>query len=353
MIKKSLFKVVVGLIMLQITTLLLATELQHWPVDAANKLNALISQHAHKGEFAVFDMDNTSYRHDLETALIPFLEKKGVLTREKLDPSLKIVPFIDSGNEKESLVGYYLRLCEIDDIICYPWASQVFSGFTLKELKGYVDELIADPTPISIHYFNGEKFVEDTVLPPKMFTGMQELYNKLQENGIEVYVMTAANEELVRMVASDPKYGYNVKPENVIGVNQLLKDRKTGKVTTSRLEIKRGHYDPVKHLELELTSYLVNPMTWFEGKAGSILGWISAWRKPVLVGGDTVGSDTYMLLNSVDLNKGGLRLWINRSKNQVKKLQYALEQAAIQQQQSGHPITAQSNWLYIDANAIE
>jgi hypothetical protein len=32
------------------------------------------------------------------------------------------------------------------------------------------------------------------------------------ENGIEVYVMTAASEELVRMVAADPKYGYNVKP---------------------------------------------------------------------------------------------------------------------------------------------
>ena len=38
----------------------------------------------------------------------------------------------------------------------------------------------------------------------------------LQENGIEVYVMTAASEEIVRMIASDPKYGYNVKPENVM-----------------------------------------------------------------------------------------------------------------------------------------
>lgn len=351
--KKVLSKIVVGLITLQIMTPLLATELQHWSADAANKLNELISQHANKGEFAVFDMDNTSYRHDLETALIPFLEKKGVLTREKLDPSLKIIPFIDNDNEKESLVGYYLRLCEIDDLICYPWASQVFSGFTLKELKGYVDELIADPTPLTIHYFNGEKFVKDVVFPPKMFTGMQELYNKLQENGITVYVVTAANEELVRMVASDPKYGYNVKSENVIGINQLLKDRKTGKVTTSRLEIKKGHYDPVKNLELELTSYLVNPMTWFEGKAGTILGWIDAWRKPILVGGDTVGSDTYMLLNSVDLDKGGLRLWINRSEKQAQKLQHALNQAAEKQQQSNQATTAHSNWLIVDADSLE
>jgi hypothetical protein len=32
------------------------------------------------------------------------------------------------------------------------------------------------------------------VQPPKVFTGQAELYNKLMENGIEVYVMTAASE---------------------------------------------------------------------------------------------------------------------------------------------------------------
>ena len=36
------------------------------------------------------------------------------------------------------------------------------------------------------------------------------------------------------MVAADPKYGYNVKPQNVIGVSTLLKDRKTGELTTAR-----------------------------------------------------------------------------------------------------------------------
>ena len=33
---------------------------------------------------------------------------------------------------------------------------------------------------------------------------MQELYAKLRENGIDVYIMTAAHEEIIRMVASDP-----------------------------------------------------------------------------------------------------------------------------------------------------
>lgn len=67
---------------------------------------------------------------------------KGVLNREKLDPSLKLIPFKDTSEFKENLNSCYYRLCEIDDLVCYPWVAQVFSGFTLHELKGYVDELM-------------------------------------------------------------------------------------------------------------------------------------------------------------------------------------------------------------------
>ena len=56
------------------------------------------------------------------------------------------------------------------------------------------------------------------------------------ENGIEVYVMTAASEELVRMVAADPKYGYNVKPQNVIGVSTLLNSKFKGLMSALRGE---------------------------------------------------------------------------------------------------------------------
>ena len=137
-------------------------------------------------------------------------------------------------------------------MVCYPWVAQVFSGFTLKELKGYVDELMASGKPVPSTYFDGDQVKTIEVQPPRTFTGQQELYNKLMDNGIEVYVMTAASEELVRMVASDPKYGYNVKPQNVIGVSLLLKDRATGAVTTARKQISAGKYDPAANLGLEL-----------------------------------------------------------------------------------------------------
>ena len=37
-------------------------------------------------------------------------------------------------------------------MVCYPWVAQVFSGFTLRELKGYVDELMAYGKPIPATY---------------------------------------------------------------------------------------------------------------------------------------------------------------------------------------------------------
>jgi phosphorylcholine phosphatase len=204
-----------------VSQVMAATELKHWPAPAAKQLNEMIAANANKGNYAVFDMDNTSYRFDLEESLLPYMENKGLITRDSLDPSLKLMPFKDTADHKESLFSYYYRLCEVDDMVCYPWVAQVFSGFTLKELKGYVDELMASGKPVPVTYFEGDVVKNMEVQPPKIFTGQTELYNKLMENGIDVYVMTAASEELVRMVASDPKYGYNVKPQNVIGVSTV------------------------------------------------------------------------------------------------------------------------------------
>ena len=70
----------------------MATELKHWPADQAKRLETMIAANANKGNFAVFDMDNTSYRNDLEEALLPFMENRGLITRDTMDPSLKLIP---------------------------------------------------------------------------------------------------------------------------------------------------------------------------------------------------------------------------------------------------------------------
>ncbi|SDV10161.1 HAD family hydrolase [Pseudomonas mucidolens] len=330
-----------------------ATELKHWPAPAAKQLDEMIAANANKGDFAVFDMDNTSYRFDLEESLLPYLENKGLITRESLDPSLKLMPFKDTADHKESLFSYYYRLCEVDDMVCYPWVAQVFSGFTLKELKGYVDELMASDKPVPATYYEGDVVKNMQVQPPKIFTGQQELYNKLMENGIEVYVMTAASEELVRMVASDPKYGYNVKPQNVIGVSLLLKDRKTGELTTSRKQISAGKYDEKANLALELTPYLWTPATWMAGKHAAILTYIDEWKKPLLVGGDTPTSDGYMLFHDVDVAKGGIHLWINRKDKYMTQLNGMMAKHAAAQAKAGLPVTADKNWVIVKPEDIQ
>ncbi|MFJ4141887.1 haloacid dehalogenase-like hydrolase [Pseudomonas sp. NPDC089734] len=330
-----------------------STELKHWPEPAAKALDAMIAANANKGNYAVFDMDNTSYRFDLEESLLPYMENKGLITREKLDPSLKLIPFKDTAGHKESLFSYYYRLCELDDMVCYPWVAQVFSGFTLKELKGYVDELMASGKTIPATYYDGDVVKKLDVEPPRVFTGQKELFNKLMENGIEVYVMTAASEELVRMVASDPKYGYNVKPQNVIGVTMLLKDRKSGELTTARKQITAGKYDEKSNLDLELTPYLWTPATWMAGKHAAILTYIDQWKKPVLVAGDTPTSDGYMLFHGVDVNKGGVHLWINRKDKYMKQLDGMMKANAEAQAKEGLPVTADKNWVIVKPEDIQ
>ncbi|KAI1875379.1 hypothetical protein JX265_004437 [Neoarthrinium moseri] len=326
--------------------------LRHWPPAAAAALGAMITRNAHQGNYAVFDMDNTSYRYDLEESLIPYLESLGVLTRDMLDPSLRLIPFKDTANYTESLYSYYLRLCDMDDLLCYPWAAQVWSGLTLRELKGHVDDLMALNTTIPVHYWSGDAVVDDSVSPPRVFRAQAELYNVLMAHGIAVYVVSAASEELVRFVASDPRYGYNVPPQNVLGVSSFLRNSTDGSLTTARRQVADGTYDPDRNLDLVFGPYLNTPATWFAGKWAAILTYIDEWKRPVLAAGDTPGSDTYMLFHGVDVAKGGIHLWVNRKDAYFDELQDMIAQAAHGQAENGREVTADKNWVVVKPGDI-
>lgn len=338
------------------TATLAGPSLTHWPPAAAVSLDALIAANANSSNYAVFDEDNTSYQYDIEESMIPFLDNKGVLTRDFLDPALHLIPFKDNATYQESMYSYYSRLCEIDDIICYPWAAQVFSGLTLTQLKGYVDELMALNTTIPTTYFpedGSDIAVPVAIHPPRLFRGQVELYNRLQANGIAVYVVSASSEELVRMVASDPRYGYNVPAENVIGVTTLLKNTTSGDLTTARKQITDGVYDPAANMELTLTSYLWTPATWQTGKFAAILSYIDNWRMPVLVGGDTPASDGPMQFHGVDVvNKGGIHLWVNRTASAWEEISGMMTAYAQEQADLGLDVTADKNWVVVSPEEI-
>ncbi|KAF2640122.1 hypothetical protein P280DRAFT_469829 [Massarina eburnea CBS 473.64] len=326
--------------------------LKSWPVDAARALGTMIERNANQSNYAVFDMDNTSYRYDLEESLLPYLENRGILTRDNLDPSLKLIDFKDTANFTESLYSYYLRLCEVDNFICYPWAAQVWSGFTLRELKGWVDELMALNTTLPVQYWDGDSVASSTVNPPKIFTGQVELYNTLMDHGIAVYVISASHEELVRMIASDPKYGYNVPPQNVIGVTTMLRNATSGALTNARKQITAGTYNETANLDLVVGTYLWTPATWFAGKWAAILTYIDQWKRPVLAGGDTPGSDTYMHFHGVDTDKGGIHLWINRKESVYVELQQLIEENVEGQEANGREVTADKNWVVVKPEDI-
>ncbi|KAI9159172.1 Protein-arginine deiminase type-1 [Paramyrothecium foliicola] len=329
------------------------TSLRHWPAEAAKSLNAMIRANAHSGAYAVFDMDNTAYRFDLEESLLPYLEERGILTRDHLDPSLRLIPFKDSGSYNETLFSFYYRLCEIDDVVCYEWVAQVFSGFTLRELKAYVDELMVYEGNISTSYYDGDVIVETQVSRPEPYRGQQELFNLLMQNGIDVYVITAALEELVRMVASDPRYGYNVPPENVIGVTLLLANESSlSTPTTARKQIANGDYDQQANLDLKLTPYLWTPATWMAGKHAAILTYIDQWKKPVLVAGDTPESDGYMLFHDVNVAKGGVRLWVNRREKYFEEINKMIAENKEAQEELGLEVMADKNWVFVKPEEI-
>ena len=322
------------------------TNLKSWPPAAAASLDAMIKANANSSNYALFDMDNTSYQFDLTESLLPYLESKGVLTRNNLDPSLKLIPFKDTATYNETLFSYYYRLCDIDDIVCYPWIAQSFAGLSLRTLKGHVDDMIAGQKNITTTYYSGNNITNITVTPPRIFKGQVELYNELQRNGIDVYVITAANEEIVRMVAADPKYGYNVKPENVIGVSMLLKNS-TGGLSTARLQVEEKSYNETANLDSIVTPYLWSPLTWYSGKWAATLEYIDQWKKPVLVAGDTPISDGYMIFHGVDVRKGGIHLWVNKRQRDLDAILKMQEENVKGQRENGLEVTADKNWVYV------
>ena len=226
------------------------------------------------------------------------------------------------------------------------------AGFTLRELKVQLDDMLGWGKPIPAQITVGDQVEEVLVDRPRLQRGQQELYAALMQHGIEVFVVSAAAEELVRMVLSDPKYGYHVKPQNVIGVTMLLKDRATGQVTTTRKRITDGHYAPDDLFDHELTHTLWAPLPWYEGKPAAIRTYIHPWKKPVLVAGDTPASDGPMFLHTPDIEQGALRLFVSRKPSYHESIHQLQREHAAAQLAHGVPVTADRNWLVVTPDEI-
>lgn len=309
-----------------------------WPVAARARIEAAVAK-APKGAYATFDADNTTWKYDIEESLLPYLENRGVLSVATLDPSLKPIPLLPG----ESLYGYYIRLCEVDDKLCYPWIAQIFAGRPLAELKRDVDAMMASGAPIPVRYSKDGKQVSDTVMPPAIFPAQRQLMAYLRAKGVTVYMVSASLEELVRMIVSDPRYGLDIPPENVIGVTMVLRDPGDGSVTTARRQIAQGHYASAANARMILTSTLWSPLTWYEGKVAGITAYIDPVRRPILAAGDS-RSDWPMLFYA-----GGVRIWVDRKGTATPELmQRRAEHAAAEREaRQTPPLAADAGWVVV------
>lgn len=296
-------------------------------------------------------MDNISYCYDLEELLLFYLEMKGVLICDRFDFLLKLILFKDQVGYKESLFSYYYWFCEIDDMVCYFWVVQVFLGFIFRELKGYVDELMVYGKLIFVIYYDGDKFVMFDVELLCVFSGQCELYNKLMENGIEVYVISVVYEELVWMVVVDFRYGYNVKLENVIGVIILLKNCKIGELIIVCKQIVEGKYDFKVNFDLEVIFYLWILVIWMVGKQVVIFIYIDCWKWLILVVGDILDSDGYMLFNGIVEN--GVYLWVNCKVKYMEQINGMIKQYFVVQVKVGLLVMVDRNWVIVILEQIQ
>lgn len=306
-----------------------------WPAPVQAELDRAVAA-AGPGDYAVFDADGTLWSSDIEEAGIAYFERQGWLSVDRLPPELRPIPLMPG----ESLYGYYRRLCDFDAKLCLPWSAQVFAGQPLGVLKQRFDALLAHRGGIPVRYVRDGKPVTETIEAPRVYAAQRALIAALKARGVAVYIVSASQEEVVRMVASDPRYGLSIPPERVIGTSMLLRDA-AGTLSTARRDIAQGTAATPGYWSaraaLTPTTTLWTPLPWQEGKVAAITAWIDPVRRPMLVAGDS-GSDWAMLFHS-----RGVRLWMDHDAPTTRRLR------AMRDARGGDD---RDRWIDVDRRAL-
>ena len=322
-----------------------------WPAQQRELLSKTISAAAQKsGSFAVFDADNTIWHHDVEEALISWMDLTGRIDLSQFPTHLLPV----HPHRDESAYGYYCRLSELSHSISYLWAVQTLSGFSLEEIRAMLDDMMSSEHPVqatSTTLINGElKQHQHQIEIPRIFPAQIQLIRTLQRNNIDVWVVSASEENLVRTICSTPKYGLCLPPERIIGVNMLLSDV-NGSIFTSAQERMRGekgygYYFSERRLKSRITHHLYAPATWFSGKVSAIKEWIHPSKKPMLVAGDSP-NDFFMQLYA-DVNAGGARLRITKEQKHAQRLKEAQKRYSSE----GADDSAYRGWIEVSPDEL-
>ena len=303
----------------------------NWNQSVKTRLAEIIRANANNGEFAVFDFDNTTLCRDIGEATMAQLEIDSVISfSEQLKSISPQIAVKDS-----SISAYYEALLTVTEhqkenpnghSNAYLWAAQTLAGLTIDKVTEGTEKVFAQSQEIVKK--------SDVVIPrigdyaiPYIYPEMASLYGELLKNGIDTYIISASNVWTVRLLVANylnPLIEQNtglkngIKPQNVIGINLLLRDLRDGKLYKDEYLVKSNAlYAKLDANELsnyEITNLPALPVSAYAGKVANILAHIGN-KQPLLIAGDSP-NDFQMLSYSK------YKLWIARleKSNYQKKM---------------------------------
>ena len=271
--------------------------LDRWPEDVRGVLERCISV-AQPGDFAVFDADNTLWRYDLTEAMMVWLERRGVIRLQDIPAHrMPIAP-----RAGETVWSYYLYLCERSLVVGYQWAAQCFAGVRVATLRSEMVAMLEHGGPFDVARGHGETRGVDAIEVPRAFEAQRQLVRALIEAGVDVWIVSASPEELVRRFAMEHA-GFPFSDDHICGVNLLL-SWEDGRVDSGAIARDRGEtpWRDASWDDAQVTGWPVTPLTWFEGKLAAIRRWIEPHRAPLLVSGDS--PNDLPMMRIVDKDRG-------------------------------------------------
>lgn len=181
-----------------------------WSPTNQARIDALLAQDL-RGQVAVFDADETLWRHDVGEGFLKYLIGNGLLRH--------VPPGMD-------VFARYEALCLQDKWMGYPYAAQVMAGIPEAELRQHAKAFF--------------KTFQANIYP-----GQKQLIARLQQAGAAVWIVSASNQWMVEEGADY----LGVPRDKVVGV---------------RLEVADGL----------ITPHIIPPMTYRQGKVDAIVKYI-------------------------------------------------------------------------------
>jgi tRNA (guanine37-N1)-methyltransferase len=296
----------------------------NWNNDNKFILEDILNKNSFQNKKVIFDFDNTIISRDLGEYTFLELLKYNLIDINKLrdfspdfytdNKNIILGSTVNPLEYYESLMmsTNHQSLDESEIINGYIWLVQAMSGLTLKQI-------------VDINVALSDTKEKENNLKPFFQPEIINLIGNLLINQFKVYIVSATNTWTVRNIVLkqlnpllNQKFKKDIKisPQNIFGINTLIKDKRDNKLYKDIHLIKSNNR--YKNMDLEelnnytITSQITFPVTTFEGKNTLIEKYILKDNEiPFLIAGDSP-NDISMI------TKSEYKLWIERT----EKLHY-------------------------------